>query len=527
MAGAETAGSSPSQFADELPALPTRNKALLSIGVMAATIMQILDTTIANVAIPHMQAALGATADTITWVLTSYIVASAVAIPMTGWLSDRFGSRRLFLWAVAGFVIASMLCGMATSLNEMVAFRVFQGVAGAFIVPLSQTVLMDINPKSKQASAMSLWGMGVMIGPIFGPVIGGWLTESYDWRWCFYVNLPIGIACLMILFALLPSREQSDRRFDLFGFSTLAIALSAFQLMLDRGQTLDWLSSWEVRIEAMVMVGAAWMFVVHMATGRNPMFDRQIFTNRNLVTGMLFMAVNGVLMTATMALLPPLLQNLYGYPVLETGMMMMPRGVGVLISMGVAGQLIQRGVDPRALVTAGLLIAAGSLYEMTRWTLDMGSTPFVLSGLIQGLGMGLIFIPLNMIAFATLPPKFRTEGSSLLNLFRNIGGSTGISVVTVMLARNVQINHMELGGNVTAFSMSNIDPSLAAVLGSAGEMVTAMLDAAVNEQALMIAYLNDFKLMMLLTLATLPLVLLLQRPPKAAPDGEKMHAAFD
>jgi DHA2 family multidrug resistance protein len=250
------------------PALHTANRPLLTIGVMAATIMQILDSTIANVALPHMQASLSATTDTITWVLTSYIVASAVAIPVTGWLADRIGSRNLFLWSVVGFVAASMLCGLAQSLPEMVAFRVLQGVAAAFMNPLSQTVMLDINRPSKQASAMSIWGMGVMVGPIMGPVLGGWLTENYDWRWVFYVNVPIGIGCFAILWTLLPSRPVVRRGFDLFGFTMLAIAISAFQLMCDRGQSEDWFQSWEVWIEGLVALSAAWMFVIHLASGR-------------------------------------------------------------------------------------------------------------------------------------------------------------------------------------------------------------------------------------------------------------------
>jgi len=321
---------------EERAALHTSNKALLTIGVMAATIMQILDSTIANVALPHMQASLGATADTVTWVLTSYIVASAVAIPMTGWLSDRIGSRNLFLIAVVGFVAASMLCGLATGLVEMVLFRILQGVFAAFMNPLSQTVMMDINPKSKQASAMSIWGMGIMIGPILGPVIGGWLTDNYNWRWCFYVNVPVGIACFAILWALLPSRPLRRRKFDMFGFALLALAISFLQLMLDRGQTNDWFQSWEVRIEGGIELAAAWMFLVHTMTARDPMFERDLFNNRNLVTGIGFMLVIGVLMTATLALLPPMLQNLYGYPVLTTGILMMPRGIGIVASMYVA-----------------------------------------------------------------------------------------------------------------------------------------------------------------------------------------------
>jgi DHA2 family multidrug resistance protein len=516
---AARAGAMPSAptAAEELPALHTSNRPLLTLGVMAATIMQILDSTIANVALPHMQASLSATADTITWVLTSYIVASAVAIPLTGWLSDRLGSRNLFLGAVVGFVLASMLCGAATNLPAMVFFRVLQGIAAAFMNPLSQTVMMDINPKSKQASAMSIWGMGVMVGPILGPVIGGWLTDNYDWRWCFYVNVPVGIGCFAILWALLPSRGVTRRSFDLFGFSMLAIAISVFQLMLDRGQTQDWFQSWEICIEAMIAATAAWLFGVHLFTGKNPMFERGLFANRNLMTAVSFMLVIGLLMTATLALLPPMLQSLYGYPVLTTGILLMPRGVGIVASMALAGRLMARGVDPRLMVGVGLSIAAYSLWEMTGWTLGMDSWPFIWTGVIQGIGLGLVFIPLNIMAFGTLSPARRTEGASLMNLSRNIGGSVGISVVTVLLGMNVQTNHEVLAGHITAGGLTSMDPIVGAMLGGTSSSVLAMADGLVNQQAAMIAYLDDFKLMTILTACAIPLVLLLKRPKGGAP----------
>ena len=500
---------------EERAALHTTNRPLLTLGVMAATIMQILDSTIANVALPHMQASLSATADTITWVLTSYIVASAVAIPMTGWLSDWIGSRNLFLFAVVGFVLSSMLCGLATSLPEMVAFRLLQGITAAFMNPLSQTVMMDINTRSKQAAAMSVWGMGIMVGPILGPVIGGWLTDNYSWRWCFYVNVPVGIACFAILWALLPSREIRRREFDLFGFSTLAIAISVFQLMLDRGQTQDWFSSWEVWIEGMVALAAAWMFFVHLFTAKTPMFERSLFANRNLLTGIGFMLVIGVLMTATLALLPPMLQGLFGYPVLETGILLMPRGVGIVASMWVAGRLIQCQVDPRLMVGTGLVIATWSLWDMTGWTLEMGSTPFIVTGLIQGVGLGLIFIPLNIMAFGTLPGHQRTEGASLMNLSRNIGGSVGISVVTALLARNIQTNHSVLAAHIPDPGLGASDPVVSSITGGSTDAVFAMADAIVNQQSAMIAYLDDFKLMMILTMTAIPLVFLLKRPKLA------------
>ena len=493
-------------------ALPVKYKGLLTIGVMMATIMQILDTTIANVAIPHMQASLGATRDTINWVLTSYIVASAIAIPITGWLSDRIGSRNLFLIATVGFVVASAMCGAAQTLEQMVAFRILQGITAAFLNPLSQTVMLDINPPEGQAKAMSIWGMGIMVGPIMGPLIGGYLTDNFNWRWVFYVNLPVGVVCFALLWALLPSRPIRKRQFDVFGFALLSIGIASLQLMLDRGQDQDWFSSIEIWIELIVAVCALWMFLVHLFTARNPMFERELWKHRNLVTGIFFMLVIGLVMMATMALLPPMLQNLYGYSVFQTGMLLMPRGFGVVITMFLSAQLIQRGwLDPRWSVGIGLAIAAFSLWEMSGWTLEMGSTPFIISGFVQGLGLGLVFMPLNGLAFAGLPPHFRTEGSSLLNLTRNIGASVGISIVSALLAQNIQRSHQYLGEHITQSTMNGIG-AVVQQLGVQGAMVTGMIDAEVNRQAAMIAYLNDYWLMAIVTAISVPLVILLKKP---------------
>ena len=498
-----------------------RHRALLTVAVMGASIMQILDTTIANVAIPHMQSALGATSETVTWVLTSYILASAVAMPITGWLADRIGRRELFLIAIAGFIIASMACGAAQSLEQMVAFRFLQGVFAAFIGPLSQSVMLDINPPERHARAMSIWGMGIMIGPILGPVLGGWLTEQASWRWVFYVNLPFGMLTLAMMWALLPATKKTSRRFDLFGFSMLALGLAALQLMLDRGAHADWFDSAEIWIECGVAVACLWMFVVHMVTARAPLFSRAMLNDRNLVTAMGFMIVVGVVMFASMALLPPMLQNLFGWPVIDTGLALAVRGIGILISMAVAGRLLGK-IDPRLLVGTGLVVAAFSLWQMSHWSLAMGMEPVIVSGLVQGLGMGLIFIPLNTMAFATIAPHYRTDGSSLLNLFRSLGASIGISIVTTLLGVNIQKSHADLAAHVTNSSVSLLDASTADRFGIAGETALAMVNAEINRQAAMVAYIDDFWLMMWVTLATVPLVLLL-RPPK--PGGPVASAA--
>lgn len=498
-----------------------RYRGLLMIAIMGATVMQILDTTIANVALPHMQSSLGATTETINWVLTSYIIASAVAMPITGWLAAKVGQRQLFLVAVAGFILASMACGAAQNLEEMVAFRFLQGVCAAFISPLGQAVMLDINPPERHARAMSYWGMGIMIGPILGPILGGWLTETVNWRWVFYVNLPVGLLTLAMLWALLPATPRSARKFDLFGFSMLALGLAALQLLLDRGAHKDWFDSIEIWIEAGVSIGCLWIFLVHMLTTSNPLFSRHMLSDRNLVTALGFMVVIGVVMFASMALLPPMLQNLFGWPVIDTGLVLAVRGIGILVSMAVAGQLLGR-VDARWLVGTGLAIAALSLWQMSQWTLMMGAWPVVVSGLVQGLGMGLVFIPLNTVAFATLGPAWRTDGASLLNLFRSIGASIGISIVTTLLGSNIQRSHEDLVGHITNSSTSLIDPSTADRFGMYGDAAMAMINAEINRQSAMIAYIDDYWAMMWVTLLSVPLVILL-RPPRAG--GPKATAA--
>jgi MFS transporter, DHA2 family, multidrug resistance protein len=492
-------------------ALPVAQRGLLTIGVMGAMIMQILDTTIANVALPLMQTSLGATMDSVTWVLTSYIIAAAIAMPVTGWLAERLGSRNLLIFAVSGFIVASMLCGIATSLEEMVAFRMFQGVCGAFVAPLTQTVMLDINPPEKQGNAMSIWGMGIMIGPIMGPMLGGWLAENYNWRWVFYVNLPIGLLTLAILWFLLPSRERTDRKFDGLGFGLLAIALASFQLFLDRGQQEDWFQSWEIIVEFGITLAAVWMAVIHFATAEKPLFDRHLFRNRNFVTCLFLMLLVGITTMAPMALLPPMLQQLFGYPVIDTGLALAPRGFGVLLTMFLAGRLRDK-IDMRYVIALGSLICSYSLWQMSHWSLDISQNDFVITGFIQGLGMGLIFMPLNALAFATLDARWRTDGASLLNLLRSIGSSVGISVCTVLLARNMQINHEEIGASITNNTLPYVDLSQAPKYGEFGAAALWAVNAEVTRQSAMIAYLDDFYFMAVVTVVMVPLVFLLKTP---------------
>ena len=518
-------------MADDTPAhlathpLPTGERLIVTVGVMMAVLLQVLDTTIANVALPHMQASLSATQDTINWVLTSYIVSSAIALPISGWLADKVGRRRLLLISIALFTVASVLCASATSLTEMVFFRALQGIGGAFIVPLAQATMFDINPREKHAQAMALFGGGLMIGPILGPVLGGWLTDNYNWRWVFLVNLPVGVICWLLLARYMPKSEPHDRKFDMFGFVLLALALCGLQLFLDRGQQNDWLTSWEIRIELGVAIGAAWMFVVHMITAKHPLFDRGMFKDRNFTTGLAFMAVTGVLLLAGLALLPPLLQTMYGYSVLQSGFLTAPRGVGTLISMLLAGRLTGK-IDARLLVGLGVCFMGVSLYMMTGFAIVQPSSPVIMSGIVQGLGLGLIFVPLQSLAFETLAPRMRTTAAALLNLSRNIGGSVGISVVSTQLVRMTQVAHADLAHNITEQTIPTMDPTvLQTIFPVAGPAAMAYINMEVTRQALFIAYLDDFKLMMIVTFAVLPLLLLMRRGNSVGTGAS--HVAMD
>jgi DHA2 family multidrug resistance protein len=492
-----------------------------TLAVILAMLMQILDQTIANVALPRMQTDLGATRETVTWVLTAYIVASAMAIPITGWLAEQVGRKRLFIWSVIVFVIASMLCAVAQNLGTMVAFRVVQGIAGAFLVPLAQSVMFDINPPEKHARAMAMFGAGVMIGPILGPVLGGYLTDNFNWRWVFLINLPIGAIAAVMMIRFLPKTEMTKRKFDLLGFFLIALALGGMQMMLDRGETMDWFESWEIWIECGLAISGLWMFGVHMLTARNPIFDPQMFKDRNFSTGMLFMAVTGVMLLAGLALLPPMLQNLFGYSVLQSGLLTMPRGIGTLLSMIVVGRLVGK-FDARLLILVGMLLMSWSLHMMSGFSLQMDQRPVIMSGIIQGFALGFLFVPLNTLAFGTLNPKFRTTAASLLNLSRSVGGSIGISVVTVLLAHNGQQSHSDLTQHITQQALPQVSPAIMHGAPPLTDAVLMMADAEINRQALMIAYIDDFYMMMIVSLLAIPLLLLLKKGRRPQPGEPAM-----
>lgn len=482
-------------------------RGIITASVMLATVMQTLDATIANVALPSMQGTLSASQDEMGWVLTSYIVASAVTIPLTGWLAGQFGRRRVFLISVAMFTISSALCGIATSLPEIVLFRFLQGMGGAALVPLSQAVLFDINSPKDFGRAMSVWAAGVTVGPILGPTIGGWLTQNYEWRWVFYMNVPIGILAFTGLFLTMPeSRNEKSSRFDFFGFVVLSVAITAFQFMLDRGQLKGWFSSPEILTEAIVAAIGAYLFIVHMFSSREPFLNPALFKDRNFVASNVFIFMIGVSLFATLALLPPMLQTEMRYPVFLTGLIVAPRGIGSLCALIVAGRLMNR-VDARLIMGCGMLLTTYALWLMSHFSLLMDPWSVIEAGLFQGIGTGLIYVPLSTVAFTTLPRHLRNEGTSLFNLVRNLGSSIGISVVMFLLTQNTQRVHSSLASNITPYGTPALG-SGSFDLGSLKDL--AALNMEVTRQSAMIAYLDDFRLMMILVFLAIPLLLLIR-----------------
>jgi DHA2 family multidrug resistance protein len=504
------------------------NRGMVTLSIMLATVIQALDGTIANVALPHMQGSLSASQDQITWVLTSFIVAAAIATPLTGWLCDRFGQKRVFLASIAGFTLASVLCGMAMSLGQIVGARLLQGVFGAALVPLSQAVLLDINPRETHGSAMAVWGMGVMIGPILGPTLGGWLTDSYSWRWVFLINVPVGsLAFYGIWRYIRADRPARAMRFDVFGFATLSLAIGALQMLLDRGEQNDWFGSTETWVEAILLTMSLAYFVAHTALrpAGASFFDYRLLKNSNYVTGLLFIFIVGMVLFATRALTPSMLQGLMHYPAMTAGLVTAPSGLGTMFAMLVVGRLTGR-IDTRLLLGGGFAITAFSLWQMTQFTLDLVPSKVVWSGVVQGVGLGFVFVPLSAATFATLPGAMRAQGTAIYSLIRNIGSSIGIALVQTLLVRNTQIAHASLAEHISASNPVIANSASAQLLNLGSSEGWAALNGEVTRQASMIAYVDDFYLMMLLTVLVLPLLVLIRPPRRDAPVAVD-HAALE
>ncbi len=492
------------------------NRVLTSIAVMAATIMQVLDTTIVNVALPNMAGQLDATPDNIGWVLTSYLIASAIIMPLTGYITDRIGQKRFLLISIAGFVITSMLCGMATSLFQMVLFRFLQGVFGASLVPLSQSIMLQIFPAEQRGKAMAIWSMGVMVAPILGPTLGGWLTEVISWRWTFYINLPVGIASFVLSMSHVPDTAVRERRMDWMGFATLALGIGALQLVLDRGNQDDWFSSQMLVIAALVATASFIFFIIYTLTGKHhPLFDLRIFKDRNYLVASLVMTAIGVGFFGGMFLQSLFLQNFLGYPTFEAGLYMAPRGLASLLVMIFVGKFIGK-IPLRNFIFVGIFASIAGNYLMTRFTSDITANDLIVPMMLQGMGMGLIFVPISTLAFTTLPKEAAAEAAGIYSLIRSMGSALGISTLATYFSRDTQQNWSLLRGEITPFNEA-LQTYLAPLhLGTHDPQGIAIAAKAVLHQAQNIAYIDSFWFATLNFVMMLPLLLLVRTPKKPA-----------
>lgn len=505
---------------------PVPHRGIIVASTIAATLMQTLDTTIANVALPHMQGSLSATADQITWVLTSYIIATAVMTAPVGWLSTRFGRKNFFTFCLAGFTLSSVMCGLAQSLDQIILYRVIQGMTGAAIVPLSQSIMMDLYPPQERGAAMAMWGMGVMVGPIIGPTLGGYLTDAYDWRYVFFINLPVGIAAIFGIWTFLKApRADASLKFDWTGFAVLAVGLSALQLMLDRGAQNEWFSSLEIIAEAVIACLGLYLFAVHVWLADKPFIPAGVFKNLNFSVGLMIMCIIGMVLVASVVLLGTYLQTLGGYSVLDAGILLAPRGAGTMLSMMIAGRLADRS-DPRLMILFGFFTLIFGMVHMSTWTPDIDTFTVVWVTIVQGFALGFIFVPLQVLAFATMPPQYRTDGAALFSLVRNVGSAVGVSVTTFVLSNAAQLAHARIGETLTPFNRMMQTGGAYLFWNSATLNGRSALNTEVTRQAMIIAYSQDFLMMAFVCIPPAILLIFMRRPGRSAGPAAS-HAIAD
>jgi MFS transporter, DHA2 family, multidrug resistance protein len=500
------------------------SRLMITLSVMSATLIQVLDTTIVNVALPHMQGELGATADQISWVLTSYLVSSAICMPLTGFFADKFGRKRFLMICIAGFVAASALCGISQSVTQIVIFRLLQGVFGAALVPLSQAIMADAYPPEERGKAMAIWGMGVMVGPVLGPTIGGWLTDAASWRWTFYINVPVGALSFFLASQFIPDTVKRLRRMDWTGFVMLAVGVAALQYMLDRGNQQDWFDARDIQVAAVLTIAGLIAFTAYsLHFGERAVFNVRIFTDRNFATSCLIMLTMGLGMYGGLVLQPILLEGLLGYPIVTTGIVMAPRGLATAFTMMFVGRLVGT-VDARLLVLIGLGFSALGSWMMMSYSLDITTLNIVLPAFLQGIGLGLIFVPLSTIAYATMERARMAEAAGIYSLVRTIGSAIGISIATTLLAHQTQIIWNELGAHINVFRGAVTEYLHLLHLAPTDRRGLAVLAQQVGRQAEMGAMLDVFKVITYSYAFMVPLLLLLKKSTASRASNEVVVA---
>ena len=504
--------------------IPQINPWIIATSVMLSTFMEVLDTTVVNVSLPHIAGSLSATVDESTWALTSYLVANAIVLPITGWLANYFGRKRLLMTAVVGFTTASFLCGLAPNLPALIIFRIIQGACGGGLQPISQAVLLEAFPPRDRGKAMGFWGLGIVVAPMLGPVLGGWLTDNYSWRWVFYINIPVGILALVMTQLFIfdpPYIKRGSSRVDYWGIGMLAVGVGALQIVLDKGQEEDWFSSDWITALAVIAAVALVVFVLYELFGSDhPVVDLHVFRERTYATGVFLMTVLGFVLYGSLVLLPILLQTLLGYPALQAGIAMAPRGLGSFIAMPIVG-IIMAKFDPRKLLTLGVMVASFTLFQLSWLNLNTGYWDVFWPQFIQGLSLALLFVPLTTVTMDPIAKENMGNATSIFNLMRNIGGSMGIASVTTMVARRAQVHTNVLTAHVNPYNESTrlMMEHLKAMFISAGaDPVTAAHRAyaatfgLVLKQAAMIAFVDAFWLLGVMFLAIIPLIYIMKKP---------------
>jgi DHA2 family multidrug resistance protein len=505
------------------------NKWIITLTVMTGTVMSALDTSIVNVALPYMRGNLGATVEEITWVATGYILSNVIIMPITALLSARFGRKRWYLFSVVLFTLSSMLCGLARSLPPLVLFRVLQGIGGGALIPISQAILRETFPPEEQGMAMGLYGLGVVLGPAFGPTLGGWLTDHYSWPWIFYINVPIGLLNLLLISRYIqdpPYLQREKGKIDLAGLSLMILGLGALQLMLEKGQREDWFSSRFIILLTLVAAGSLALFVWRELAIRKPAVDLRLLKNLTFASGTLIGGGLGIGLYASLFMLPLFLQQLLGYPAFDSGLALMPRSLAMAVSMPLAGRLYNR-LGPRTLITTGLIVNIASYWQLSRLSLEVGFWQIFFPQVTLGIGFGMIFVALSTVALSTVEKHRMTAATGLYNVIRQVAGSIGIAISATTLTRRETIYRSSLVSHLTPFSntVRNWLTAAGGALATRGQAPTvasqqalALLDTMVNRQAAMLSYNHVFLLIAGLYLCCLPLVLLLRQ--KAIPRPE-------